>query len=79
MSRYTRLSFYLSQTGGKFHLPFYANADYASCRRDVMLDTGLHDASVSTHVAMIEKNQHSMFICDNCARIAVNMTKEDQS
>ena len=93
MSRYTYIPFYLSETGGKFHLPrigWDADTDHAACRASIMLDTRYGAESVSTNVDMIEKNRHSMFICDNCARIAVNMeahrariavnmAKEDQS
>ena len=76
MSRYTYIPFYLSETGGKFHLArigWDADQDHAACRATTMLDTRLGAESVSTNVDMIQKNRHSMFICDNCARIAVNM------
>lgn len=81
MSRYTYLAFYLSDTGGKFHLPNHgwdADVDHAACRRSTMLDTRINAASVMASVALIEAEKHSMFICERCARAAVRRAGGDQ-
>lgn len=76
MGKHTRITFYLSDTGRKFHLPaivWEADTEQSACRAGIMLDTRMNAASVSTTVAKIEENKHPGWICDNCARIAVNM------
>jgi hypothetical protein len=82
VTEHTQITFYLSQYGGKFHLPNHgwdADVDHAACRRSTMLDTRINAASVMASVALIEAEKHSMFICERCARAAVRRAGGDQS
>lgn len=75
MGKHTYIAFYLSDTGGKFHLPYYgwdADTDHAACRRSTLLDTRLGAHSVTSTVGEIEAGRHSEWICERCAQKAVS-------
>ena len=72
MSRHTHITFYRSETGGKYHLPtigWDSDMDFIACRPTALIDT--HHTVWST-VDKIEAKVADPFICKRCARIAVS-------
>jgi len=81
MSNHTHINFYLSETGGKFHLPaigWDADVDQAACRGGIMLASRYDSARIVAEVASIEAGRHSAHICKRCARIAISRAAKAQ-
>jgi len=79
MTEQTQITFYLSQYGGKYHLPLIrwdSDEDFAVCRPTVMVNT---HSTVWTTAANIKAGTHFPYICKRCAQIAAKWTEEDQS
>lgn len=79
MTKRTYIPFYLSETGGKFHLPaigWDADVDQAACRGGIMLASRFDSARIVAQVASIEAGRHSAHICKRCARIAVERVEQ---